>query len=362
MLAEDRVTRETPLKLLVVSNMWPSAEKPYAGIFVKNQVSYFEKSHFVDVSVAKLERTFTSKLGSLRKYLGFIFSFFKNNFLKKYDVLHVHYFFPTIIVGTFYRLLHPSCILVVTFHGSDVTHFMQNPLLNRIGRLLLKSVSTVICVSDDLGEKVEEALGRPCDVILSAGVDQEVFRRRNDVSSKWDLLFVGSFIQRKGLDLLVEALNQIDDLSLSLCFVGSGSLRNEIDSIANSHTVEVIENVNQARLCEIYNASRFHVLPSRYEPFGLVVTEAMFCGVPVIGSSVGGIPEQIEHDVNGWLVEPDSVDSLVAAIRTAMNLDAPAYERMVEKCLRSNRRNGLEYICEAQIGLYTSRAANEGNI
>ena len=62
------------------------------------------------------------------------------------------------------------------------------------------------------------------------------------------------------------------------------------------------------------------VLPSRMEPFGIVLIEAMACKKPVVASAVGGIPEIIEHEVTGILVEPENPQALTAGLRRVLRI------------------------------------------
>lgn len=344
-------------RLLVLSNMWPSNEKPYSGIFVRNQVERYASDDRVEVCCHFLKRSFTGIAKSSIKYFLFFASFVARYLFRRFDVVHVHYFFPTVILGVLYKILHPGTLLVVTFHGTDVTHFMERGTLRLLGKWLIQYVDIGISVSESMASKVKAALDFESHYVFSAGVRDDVFYPLVDAQKNFDFIFVGSFIKRKGVDILVEALNQIDTSRMIVAFVGSGELLGEIRNLDGFHKIALFENLTQDELREVFATSRFLVLPSRYEPFGLVVSEAMFCGVPVIGTSVGGIPAQISDGINGRLIDSEDVDALKQALVDAFGLAEERYKEMVESCLQANKENAISVICEEQMQIYTAGVA-----
>jgi len=126
---------------------------------------------------------------------------------------------------------------------------------------------------------------------------------------------------RKGHIYLLRAIKKINEENKSNEFFfvieGEGPLKNQIDSYINENdlynvkTIERVENI-----FDLINASDFIILPSiSHEDFPNVVVEAFSLGKPVIGSKIAGIPEQIDHDINGILVSPKKVEELTGAIQ-----------------------------------------------
>ena len=345
-------------RLLVLSNMWPSEQKPYAGVFVKNQVEQYSRDVRIEVDFHCMKRSFTGSVGSASKYLFFFASFAVKHLFRRYDVLHVHYFFPTVILGVLYKLLHPSTLLVVTFHGGDVSFFIGKRRLKPLGKWLIRYVDIGIAVSKSMACRVKTALDFECQHVLSAGVRDDVFYPLQNAQKEFDFIFVGSFTKVKGVDLLVDALRQIATRPISLAFVGSGELCDQIRDLDGFHRVTLLENLTQNELRDAFSRSRFHVLPSRSEAFGLVVSEAMFCGVPVVGARVGGIPEQINDGINGWLIEPGEVGAISDTLIYALELPEDRYRAMVENCLKSNKENTLSAVCDEQLAIYSDMSAS----
>lgn len=333
--------------------MYPSQQKPYAGIFVKNQ---FERLRHLmpedTVELFYMKRSFTSMFGSIVKYASAILRFVPLMF-RKYDVIHVHFFYPLILLAWAYKMVHPSCKVVVTFHGTDISRHITSKRNKKLYSAIIRKTDYIIAVGKDLAREVEEKLKRKVDTILSAGVDGSIFYRLKDFSEKkYDFIFVGSFIKRKGLDILLETIRNNPNKHLKFCFVGSGELVEEIRKLSPGYNITLFENQTQDKLRELYNQSKFFVLPSRDEPFGLVVTEALFCGTPAIVSSSGGLKEQVRNSENGYIVETNNKAELGKVMDYVCNLSNQDYQQLVNNALSSNKEYELNYICHQLKRIY----------
>lgn len=122
---------------------------------------------------------------------------------------------------------------------------------------------------------------------------------------------------RKGTDILFDALNQIDCTNVGLLLWGE-----EFD-FAWPENLEVKKMgpvKNQSILCELYSACDFFICPSRADNLPNAVLESLACGTPVIGSSVGGIPDMVRPNENGWLFEPDKPENCASEITKALQI------------------------------------------
>lgn len=95
------------MKILFVTNMYPSKQKSYAGIFVKNQFEQLQQivEEQDRLEIFYMKRVFTSKIGSAIKYIVAFFRFIPYLF-KKFDIVHVHYFYPLILLAWLHKKIH----------------------------------------------------------------------------------------------------------------------------------------------------------------------------------------------------------------------------------------------------------------
>lgn len=331
--------------------MRPSPQKPYSGIFVINQFNKLKEDKNLRVELFSMERTFTKVIGSYLKYIKAFFSFVPL-FFRKFDIIHLHYFFPFIALAYIYKLLRPSTRLIVTFHGSDINVRVNERNVSAL-RYFTKKIDFVISVGTDLSQMIFEKLSLNTDIILSAGVDDEVFKVLPDKEKLYHFTFASSFVSRKGIDIYLEAIRLMDRKDLKYCFIGSGELESEVRNMAKYLNITIKLNLKQSEMAEIFNQSYYHVLPSRFEPFGLVVTESMFCGVPSIVSNIGGIKDQVKDENNGFILNQNSSEALRNQMERCLNyIDETKYASLKKECLKSNKEHALSTIINQTKGIY----------
>jgi len=164
--------------------------------------------------------------------------------------------------------------------------------------------------------------------IIPFGVDTNIFKY-NPVSKEknlFQILSIGYLIERKGFKYLIKSVKEVLKIhdNVNLKIVGTGPLENQIKNLLNelklTKCIEVISNVSDEKLLELYNSSDIFVLPSvvdsqgNTEGLGVVLLEAMACKVPVIASNIGGIPDIVHDRVNGILVPQKDVLELSKSI------------------------------------------------
>lgn len=138
------------------------------------------------------------------------------------------------------------------------------------------------------------------------------------------VLFVGRIVYQKGPDLLVQAIPHILKYysNAKFVFVGDGGMRCSVEDQARrlgvSHATRFLGYLNGWRLKDIFKACDCVCVPSRNEPFGIVLLEAWSAGKPVVASSNGGPSEIVWHDVNGLKIH-DNPESVAWGIGTVFS-------------------------------------------
>ncbi len=339
------------MKILIVSNMYPSSQKPYSGIFVKNQFEGLKSKlpNDWDISFFYQKRKFTNLLGSLKKYFIQVLKFFPY-FFKKYDIIHLHFLSPLIYLLLLYKFFHSKTKIIITYHGSDIHNIKFNRKRNILSWLVNNFVNTNISVSKSFKEQIQYKLNVTVDYVISPGIDDTIFKNMN-IKNQYDILFVGSFYEIKGIDLLISALTAIRK-DYSVCFVGSGAYLDKIYDLKKSGVkIDILENLNHQELSVIYNKSKFLVAPSRNESFGLTVSEAMVCGTPCITSDIQAFNEKITDNENGLLFECNNLNSLIYKLNYALDMPNSEYNKLVDNCI-NEKSYSLSYVTDELIKLY----------
>lgn len=153
--------------------------------------------------------------------------------------------------------------------------------------------------------------------------------------------FVGRMATQKGLDVLIKAINRISHLNVNVIILGSGSLKiqKSISGITKKFLWVKAEFVYSEELAhKIYAGSDFILVPSRYEPCGLIQMIAMRYGTIPIASDTGGLHDSIINGKNGFLFKKGKSIRLRKAIERALNIkkDKERYRKMVRSAMKTD--------------------------
>lgn len=152
------------------------------------------------------------------------------------------------------------------------------------------------------------------------------YKKKLGVDKSKMVLTIGQFIHRKGFDVLLEAWNKELDESCSLVIVGGGEEENQYRQYIADHNLENVQLVGfkqKEEIFEYYKAADLFVLPTREDIWGLVINEAMACGLPVISTNMClGAVELIENGINGYIVPVNNSNELTEAMKKLLCVDS----------------------------------------
>ena len=271
----------------------------------------------------------------------------RNFHISDFDIIHAHRVFPE---GYTAMLLSEEYgkPYIVTAHGGEIHSI--NPKLKRYVINALEKSSKAIFVSRKLLQQARE-LGYSGDnaVVIPNGVDTNLFKPMDKIKIRKELGiykenckyigFVGNLIPVKRADKLPEIFRQIKKLYPDVFFivVGDGYLRKKIEEETKDLDILFTGRVKPEEVPYYMNAMDVLILPSRNEGWPCVVLEAQACGIPVVGSDVGGIPEAIGE---GGVVVRDGPDFEgrfgEAVVKMLGNLLSPSY--LVQKAIHYDWR------------------------
>jgi rhamnosyl/mannosyltransferase len=166
--------------------------------------------------------------------------------------------------------------------------------------------------------------------VISPGVNLNLFNTNNinKLNNKKTVLFVGQLnkgSRHKGLIYLMDSIKLLSSLNIQLFVIGSGDFKDIYQKYAEEINIEekvnFLGHVSEIDLANYYKMSDLVVLPSynKAEGFGMVLIEAQACGVPVIGTTVGGIPYSMINNETGYLVPPKNSKLLAEKIHFLIN-------------------------------------------
>lgn len=242
------------------------------------------------------------------------------------DLLHVHYAIPHAISGYLAKQIlkksNKDIKLVTTLHGTDITLAGLEPSFLPLVKFSIEESDGVTAVSRFLKEKTItnyhidkeiEVIHNFIDTKTYKPITNEVFRKHIAPEGEKVLVHVSNFRKVKRVSDTILILEQVKkELPCKLLLVGDGPDRSDCERLARE--LNLHEDVKflgkQDNLPEILSASDLFLMPSQSESFGLSALEAMSCGVPVVSSSVGGLPELILQNETGFIAEFGDVDRM----------------------------------------------------
>jgi N-acetyl-alpha-D-glucosaminyl L-malate synthase BshA len=238
------------------------------------------------------------------------------------DLLHVHYAIPHSVSALLARQMaapRRRLPFVTTLHGTDITLVGNNPNFLPITRYSIEQSDGVTSISQYLLRQTVEqfAIQRPIEVIPNF-VNCELYCRTPDegLRAEWApngeaiLMHLSNFRPVKRIVDAVEIFVLVrEKMPAKLVMVGDGPDRAPAEELARKRGVQndVLFLGQQNEVQRKLSQADLFLLPSQLESFGLAALEAMACEVPVIATNVGGVPEVVDHGVDGYLVEPGEV-------------------------------------------------------
>ncbi len=249
------------------------------------------------------------------------------------DILHVHYAIPHAAVAFMAKKILASrgknIPVITTLHGTDITLVGKNAAFSPVVEFSINNSDGVTAVSEHLKKETQEKFGikKEIKVIYNfidfdrfRKVDKDHFKQAIAPNGEKIVAHVSNFRKVKRVDDVMRIFNEIyKSVPSRLLLIGDGPERNKLETFCTE--LECHEAVRflgkQDAVEELLAISDLFLIPSENESFGLAALEAMACEVPVISSNVGGLPEVIQHGVNGFL---ENVGDIQAMAKHGINL------------------------------------------
>ena len=266
-------------------------------------------------------------------FLSIALQRFHTVFVKRWDCMLGSWAYPDAVATALLGKLTNTPV-VAKVHGTDINLYGRMRSRGWQIRMGLNLCRRVVAVSRPLAERlVEIGVGQHRIRTIYNGVDTSLFRPRVKAESRSKLeveanarviLFVGNLLQSKGCHELFDAFADLarNDAELMLVFVGAGAARAHVERrvAAEGLSLRVYfeGKLPHRSLPQWFAACDVFCLPSHNEGLPNVILEAMSCGIPVVASRVGGIPDALPAFA-GALVEPKDAAALASALRDCLD-------------------------------------------
>lgn len=251
----------------------------------------------------------------------------------KLDVLHLHYAIPHTTSAFLAKCIlgQQSPVLITTLHGTDITLVGSHPSYFPITKFSIEQSDGITSVSGYLKETTEKVfnLEKNIEVIYNF-IDTEKFspsikedlKRLFSPNGEKLLMHISNFRPVKRVQDVVKIFSNVQKVvSSKLLLIGDGEERPSVIKMACEEGMR--ENViflgKQDNVEDLIPIADLLLLPSQDESFGLVALEAMSSGVPVVGTSVGGLPEVVADGITGFLHPVADIEGMTSSVLKLLN-------------------------------------------
>ncbi|MCZ0756423.1 glycosyltransferase [Anoxybacillus sp. J5B_2022] len=299
---------------------------------------HYSPEHAKEVETWVLPKWFPGKLS----YISSVFALKRRLASFQPDILHAHYVSSYGFVGALANY-HP---FYVSVWGRDIYQFPQQNSVNRtIVEFTLKKADVICSTSHVMAVETKKYTDKSVEV-TPFGVDLTIFRPfEKQVKDTVTLGTVKALSDKYGIADLIKAFAIIHQQypNTNLLIVGDGPQRQQYEQLAETlgirHVTTFTGRVPNTDVPKYINKMDIFAVPSTEdsESFGVAAVEAMACGVPVVVSNVGGLPEVVKKDVTGLIVPKENPDALADAFKRLLS-DADLRHQMGE--------NGIQHVKE----------------
>lgn len=332
------------MKILVVSNMYPSKTAPSYGVFVKNFCDQLTQlGHSYDLAVMYKA---TGKVSKLINYARFYGGSFLKSLFGKYDLVYVHYAShssPGVLLA---RKLRKFPIFT-NCHGSDVIpENHKQETMQKNTRKILALSQKIIAPSVYFAKTICDKYQIPPEKVAvcpSGGVDPQVFSPNDHLpdNEHFTIGLVGRLSAGKGWATLLQACALLPNRNFRLLIVGDGPERPSMEQLLDQLDLRSVTTLSglqpQHALPDIYRKLDVFAFPTERagESLGLVAVEAMACGAPVIASDYAAPADYVIDGVNGYKFPVGDAEALATQLQKLQALSRQERELLRQGALET---------------------------
>lgn len=298
------------------------------------------------------------------------------------DLLHVHYAIPHASAANFAKQILKKAgrdiPYITTLHGTDITLVGRDQTYAPVVTFSINESDAITAVSDNLREETYKSFPIEKDIMVIPNFvdthrfqhsDKEHFKKMLAPNGERILAHVSNFRKVKRVEDVIRVFERVhEQIPSKLLMIGDGPERQNAEELCR--TLKICNDIRflgkQEQMDEILSITDLFILPSQYESFGLSALEAMACGVPVISTNAGGLPEINVNGKTGFLSEVGDVTDMTKnalhilgdedrlnqfktnAIEHARGFEKeriiPIYESLYEKVVKEYKEKKLQAV------------------
>ncbi|ABK61820.1 glycosyltransferase [Clostridium novyi] len=328
------------------------------SVHTKKWCDFFKKKghdiHVISLNPGKIDgvtvhsldiETERVKNGSSFYKVRYVFKIFQiRSILKKIkpDMVHAHYASSYGLIGALLNY-HPY---VISVWGSDIYEFpLKGKLFEKIIKFNLSRADKILSTSKAMADETKKYIDKKI-YITPFGVDRNIFKPIDNKKEDKENILIGivkTLDPKYGIEYLIRAFAMIkkEYNNAKLEIAGDGNQREYLENLCCElnikEDVKFLGRINTSEVVEAFNRFDIAVFPSINESFGVAAVEAQACGVPVIVSNVGGLPEATSHGYSSIVVEKENPEEIYEALKKLID---------DEDLRKQMGKNGVKFVAE----------------
>lgn len=269
-------------------------------------------------------------------------------FDKHIKIIHAHLsqrgsFYRKALVLLLAKLFRKK--VIYHLHGSEFMLFFQRSpkAIQALIWCVFNCCDMIIVLSESWKNQLSSIIqNKNIQVVYNPIVISETPKEyENADDSMPHFLFLGNMGQRKGVYDILDAVQKVKNPNFRISLYGDGevdAVRTQVQQRGLEQVINVCGWISGPQKAEAFQRAHVLLLPSHNEGLPISILEALSCGMPVLGSTVGGIPEAVQHGRNGLLIEPGDSEALASSLQqlasspdTLQYMSRVAYETALQK-------------------------------
>lgn len=310
------------LALKEITDRLPDVEFDLITAKLKRGLPDFEKIGNVNVYRIGAGNKFLDK--PLLPNLGFLKAINLHK-QKNYDLIHGIMASQGSAAAYLFKFFYPKVPFVLTLQEGDLGR--NSPFDRFWQRRVIRKADTITAISNYLVRFAERYNKKAPVFVIPNGVDSRKFSISNKIKKEKIIVTVSRLVSKNGIDILIRAMEKVKkETSGAIChIIGDGRQRKELEKLTKKlgleNNIQFLGSISNDEIPNHLAQATVFVRSSRSEGLGSAFLEAMACGVPVIGTPVGGIPDFLKDGETGLFSEPNNPDDLAKKISAILTDD-----------------------------------------